>query len=105
MAFAKHFLRRVSTLAAHLLTTWFLQHIERVESERPALNGASGESTRSRFSVFRVGQAIDRRTVAQIRRARPTISTRTFLASSGLLTSRKNAMRAVRVPSGVFKRT
>ena len=49
--------------------------------------------------------SLERRTVAHIRRACPTISTRTFLASSGLLTSRKNAMRAPRVPSWVFKRT
>ena len=32
------------------------------------------------------------------------IFTRTFLASIGLLTSRKNAMRTPRVPSWVFKR-
>jgi hypothetical protein len=47
----------------------------------------------------------ERRTVAHIRRACPAISTSTFLASTGLLTSRKNAMRAPRVPSWVFKRT
>ena len=33
-----------------------------------------------------------------------TISTRTFLVSAGLLTSRKNAMRAPRTPSCVFTR-
>jgi hypothetical protein len=47
----------------------------------------------------------ERRTIAHIRRACPTISTRAFLASAGLLTSRKNAMRAPRMPSSVFKRT
>ena len=34
-----------------------------------------------------------------------TISTRTCLAFTGLVTSRKNAMRAPRAPSSVFKRT
>ena len=48
---------------------------------------------------------IESRTVAHIRRACPTISTSTFLASAALLTSRKNAMRAPRAPSWVFKRT
>jgi hypothetical protein len=52
-----------------------------------------------------VYQVLERRTVAQIRRACVTISTRTCRASAGLLTSRKNAMRAPRVPSCVFKRT
>ena len=47
----------------------------------------------------------ERRTIAHIRRACAVISTRTFLASAGLLTSRRNAMRAPRVPSWVFKRT
>ena len=57
------------------------------------------------LSDKRVWKALERRTVAHIRRACPTISTRTFLASAGLLTSRKNAMRVPRVPSWVFKRT
>jgi len=38
-------------------------------------------------------------------RACCTISTNTFLVSVGLRTSRKNAMRAPRTPSGVFNRT
>jgi hypothetical protein len=38
-------------------------------------------------------------------RACCTISTRTFLVSAGLLTSRKNAMRAPRMPPWVFMRT
>jgi hypothetical protein len=38
-------------------------------------------------------------------RAYCTISTSTFRASAGLLTSLKNAMRAPRIPSGVRKRT
>lgn len=38
-------------------------------------------------------------------RACCTISTRTFLVSPGLLTSRKNAMRAPFIPSLVFRRT
>ena len=38
-------------------------------------------------------------------RASCTISTKTFLVSAGLRTSRKNAMRAPRTPSGVFNRT
>jgi hypothetical protein len=45
------------------------------------------------------------RTVPYIRLAWPTISTRTVLASTGLFTSRKNAMRALRTPSLVFTRT
>lgn len=39
-----------------------------------------------------------------VARACCTISTRTFLVSAGLLTSRKNAMRAPRTPSFVFIR-
>ena len=38
-------------------------------------------------------------------RACCTISTKTFLVSAGLATSRKNAMRAPRMPSWVFTRT
>jgi hypothetical protein len=38
-------------------------------------------------------------------RACCTISTKTLRVSAGLLTSRKNAMRAPRLPSWVFKRT
>jgi hypothetical protein len=38
-------------------------------------------------------------------RACCTISTRTFLVSAWLLTSRKNAMRAPRIPACVFTRT
>jgi len=38
-------------------------------------------------------------------RASATISTRTVLASPGLVTSRENGMRTPRMPSGVFKRT
>jgi hypothetical protein len=84
----------------------FLLPTTRTGRERATLlNGTSGESVRFRLSGFRVCQALQRRRVAQIRRACPTISTRTFLASSGLLTSRKNAMRALRVPSGDLKRT
>ena len=47
----------------------------------------------------------ERRTVPHNRLACPTISTRTFLASAGLVASRKNAIRAPRVPSWVFTRT
>ena len=59
----------------------------------------------SQLQDFCVFQLLERRTVAHIRLACPTISTRTFLASAGLVTCRKNAMRVPRVPSLVFKRT
>jgi hypothetical protein len=52
--------------------------------------------------------SVDACTVAALghtsERARCTISTRTFLVSAGLLTSRKNAMRTPRMPPWVFKR-
>lgn len=43
--------------------------------------------------------------IAHFFRASATISATTLLASSGLPTSRKNAIRAPRMPSGVLKRT
>jgi hypothetical protein len=43
--------------------------------------------------------------VAHFFLASVTISTTTLLASSGLRTSRKKAIRAPRMPSGVLKRT
>ena len=48
----------------------------------------------ARFRIHSVGE-----------RACCTISTKTFRVSAGLLTSLKNAMRAPRMPSAVFKRT
>jgi hypothetical protein len=59
----------------------------------------------SQFSVYRFFTVIGSTTGYQAsKRACCTISTRTFLVSAGLLTSRKNATRAPRTPSCVFTR-
>jgi hypothetical protein len=59
----------------------------------------------SQSSVYRFFAMIGSATGHQAsKRACCTISTRTFLVSAGLLTSRKNAMRAPRTPSCVFTR-
>ena len=59
--------------------------------------GWFGPGPSDRFSGF-AWEASSLR-LAHIRRACMVISMRTFLASAGLLTSRRNAMRALRGPS------
>jgi hypothetical protein len=65
------------------------------------------EGNPCRASIFGCdgNQRLERRAAAHLRRASPTISISTSRACFGLLTSRKNAIRALRVPSCVFKRT
>jgi hypothetical protein len=69
-------------------------------------NGLSGGTQfRSVFLVRCVLLVRHVRVYSADERACCTISTKTFLVSAGLRTSRKNAMRAPRTPSGLFNRT
>jgi len=81
------------------------EFVPRVTRSRPP---ASGRSVRCLSTVRLVGVLFGKTRRLPLPSALPCLVhhlTRTFLVSSGLLTSRKNAMRAPRMPSCVLRRT